>query len=220
MTPLTCANPASVPPNWPRSLTSRQRPAPPGTVLTALFAPPRPGREEAPRPAPGPRAQGKTVFASVCRPAAQVITDAFAEADRRDPGHARPWITVIDGNCHQIETVSRLAAERGVKAKILIDLIHVVYLWKAANSLFYPGDPEACAWVREQTAKILAGKHRDVRAGISEVQKRVPFNFNMGQHTTFFTGFKGAPSARWAPDGPGREQQGRTRAVEREERPR
>src|SRR5260370_1032246 len=27
-------------------------------------------------------------------------------------------------------------------------------------------DPAARAWVREQTAKILAGKHRDVRAGI------------------------------------------------------
>jgi hypothetical protein len=82
-------------------------PAPraPGDVLAALFGPPRPGREEAPRSAPGPQAQGKTVFASVCRPAAEVITGAFAEADRRDPEHARPWIAVIDGNCHQIETV-------------------------------------------------------------------------------------------------------------------
>jgi hypothetical protein len=33
---------------------------------------------------------------------------------------------------------------------VLIDLIH----------------PEARSWVKEQTAKILAGKHRDVRAGI------------------------------------------------------
>ena len=40
------------------------------------------------------------------------------------------------------------------------------YLWKAANSFFYTGDPEARAWVRDQTAKILDGKHRDVRAGI------------------------------------------------------
>jgi hypothetical protein len=138
-----------------------------GDILTALFGPARPGTGDAPRPAPGPKAQGRTVFASARRPAAEVIADAFAEADRRDPQHARPWIAVIDGNCHQIETVTRLAAERGVKVKILIDLIHVVqYLWKAANSFFYPGDPGARAWVREQAAKILAGKHRDVRAGI------------------------------------------------------
>ena len=50
---------------------------------------------------------------------------------------------------------------------ILIDLIHVVqYLWKAAGSFFYPGDPEARAWVKAQAAKILDGKARDVQAGI------------------------------------------------------
>jgi hypothetical protein len=38
--------------------------------------------------------------------------------------------------------------------------------WKAANSFFYPGDPAARAWVKQQTATILAGRHRDVRAGI------------------------------------------------------
>jgi hypothetical protein len=42
----------------------------------------------------------------------------------------------------------------------------VQYLWKAANSFFYPGEPEARAWVKAQAAKILAGNHRDVRAGI------------------------------------------------------
>ena len=40
------------------------------------------------------------------------------------------------------------------------------YLWKAANSFFYTGDTEARAWMTKQTAQILAGKHRDVRAGI------------------------------------------------------
>ncbi len=39
-------------------------------------------------------------------------------------------------------------------------------LWKAANGFFNPGEPEARAWVKEQAAKILAGKHRAVRAGI------------------------------------------------------
>jgi hypothetical protein len=74
---------------------------------------------------------------------------------------------VVDGNNHQIETITTLAADYQVKVPILINLSHVThYLWKAANSFFYTGDPEARAWVRDQTAKILAGKHRDVRAGI------------------------------------------------------
>jgi len=138
-----------------------------GDILTALFGPARPGRGDAPRPAPGPEAEGKTLFASVRNPIAEVIADAFAEADRRDPGHARPWLAVIDGNNAQIAAISALAAKHQVKVTILIELIHVTqYLWKAANSFFYPGQPEARAWIREQTAKILDGKHRDVRAGI------------------------------------------------------
>jgi hypothetical protein len=136
-------------------------------IVTALFGPARPGKEEQEKPEPGPKAQGKTLFASVVRPAAGVITDAFAEAHRRDPGHERPWTAVIDGNCHQIETVNKLAAQYEVQVTTLIDLIHVTqYLWKAAGSFFYPGEAAARDRVREQTAKILAGKHRDVRAGI------------------------------------------------------
>lgn len=38
-------------------------------ILTALFGPGRPGSGNTPRPAPGPQAEGKTLFASVRRPA-------------------------------------------------------------------------------------------------------------------------------------------------------
>ena len=49
----------------------------------------------------------------------------------------------------------------------LIDFIHVVqYLWKAAGSFFYTGDPAARQWVVEQSRKILDGKATDVAAGI------------------------------------------------------
>jgi hypothetical protein len=139
-----------------------------GDILAALFGRPAGAAADdgAARPA-GPKAEGKTLVASVRKPISEVIGDAFAEADRRDPGHARPWIAVVDGNNAQIAAIKALAAERRVKIPVLIDFIHVVqYLWKAANSFFYPGDPEARAWVKEQAAKILAGKHRDVRAGI------------------------------------------------------
>ena len=111
--------------------------------MTALSGPVRSRSQDAPKPAPGPQAEGKTLFASVRRPAAEVIADAFAEADRRDPGRARPWLAVIDGNCHQIETVQTLAAEYQIKVPILIDLMHVTHnLWKAAGSFFHPANPE------------------------------------------------------------------------------
>ncbi len=143
-------------------------PAPrtPGDILAALFGT-RHGSGSSTRPAPGPEAAGKTMFASVRKPAGEVIAQAFAEAHRRDCDHLRPWFAVVDGNNHQIQTITTLAADYQVKVPILIDLIHVThYLRKAANSFFYTGDPEARAWVRDQTAKILDGKHRDVRAGI------------------------------------------------------
>jgi hypothetical protein len=137
-----------------------------GDVLGALFGPARPGKgkEDAAKPGPGPKTRGRTLFASVKRPAAEVIADAFAEARRRDPEHGRDWIVVIDGNVRQIGTAEKLAEKHKVKIRILIDLIHVAqYAWKAANAFFYPAGRD---WAREQVAKILAGKHRDVRAGI------------------------------------------------------
>jgi len=107
-----------------------------GDILAALFgkaprsaAAPADGDAAAPVPH-GPKAEGKTLFASARKPIAQVIGDAFAEADRRDAGHARPWLAVVDGNNAQIAAICHLAAERGVKVPILIDFIHVVqYLW-------------------------------------------------------------------------------------------
>jgi len=115
----------------------------------------------------GPKAQGKTLFASARKPIGQVISDAFAEADRRDPGHARPWFAVVDGNNAQIDAINAHAAKHQVNVPILIDFIHVVqYLWKAAGAFFNTGDPDARAWVKDQAAKILAGKARDVHAGI------------------------------------------------------
>ncbi len=99
-------------------------PAPrtPGDILAALFGT-RHGSST--RPAPGPEAAGKTMFASVRKPAGEVIAEAFAEAHRRDSDHLRPWFAVVDGNNHQIEIITTLAADYQVKVPILIDLIHV-----------------------------------------------------------------------------------------------
>ncbi len=103
-------------------------PAPrtPAGILAALFGT-RHGSGSSTRPAPGPEAAGKTMFASVRKPTGEVIAEAFAEARRRDPGHARSWFAVVDGNNHQIGTITTLAADYQVKVPILIDLIHVTH---------------------------------------------------------------------------------------------
>jgi hypothetical protein len=143
-------------------------PRTPSDILDALF----PTGNQRPRTSDGrarngPVAEGKTLFASARHPIAQVIADGFAEAHRRDPEHRRDWFALVDGNNAQIDAITAEAARHQVQVPILIDFIHVVqYLWKAAGSFFYPHDPDARAWVKDQADKILQGKARDVATGI------------------------------------------------------
>jgi hypothetical protein len=148
-------------------------PAPrtPGDIIAALFetaaSPAARADRDATAARHGPVAGGKTLFASARHPIAQVIAEGFAEAQRRDPGHARPWFAVVDGNNAQIDAIAACAARYQAKVPVLIDFIHVTqYLWKAAGTFFCPGDPAARDWVQAQAAKILTGNARDVQAGI------------------------------------------------------
>jgi len=114
-----------------------------------------------------PQARNKWLTASVTDDIPAVIAAAFDEAERRDPGHQREWVVLIDGNNTQIEAVTAEAARRGVTVTIIIDFIHVLeYCWKAAWSFFDKGEPAAEEWVAAQARKILHGKASQVAAGI------------------------------------------------------
>jgi hypothetical protein len=107
------------------------------------------------------------VTASVTDDIPAVIAAAFGEAQRRDPGHRRSWIALVDGNRTQIEAITAEAARRGVTMPVICDFVHVLeYTWKAAWSFFDKGDPDAEAWVAAQAARILQGKAAAVAAGI------------------------------------------------------
>ena len=137
-------------------------PAPraPGDIITP------PGTQKKER-SPGPRATGKWLTASVTDDIPAVIAAAFGEAQRRDPGHRRSWIALVDGNRTQIEAITAEAARRGVTMPVICDFVHVLeYTWKAAWSFFDKGDPDAEAWVAAQAARILQGKAAAVAAGI------------------------------------------------------
>jgi len=114
-----------------------------------------------------PQARGKWLTASVTDDIPAVIAAAFGEAERRDQGHRRTWIVLVDGNSTQIEAVTAEAATRGITVTIIIDFVHVLeYCWKAAWSFFDKGEPAAEEWVADQARKILHGKARQVSAGI------------------------------------------------------
>ena len=117
--------------------------------------------------AEAPVAANKWLTASVADDAAVVIGRLFDEAHRRDPGHERTWIALLDGNNHQIDRIQAEATRRGVDVTILCDFIHVLeYLWKAAWSFHDEGDPAAEEWVHDKAIAVLHGKATHVAAGI------------------------------------------------------
>ena len=98
------------------------------------------------------------------------IGKAFDEAGRRDPGHRRTWIVLVDGDVHQIALMQAQAAARGITLTILIDFIHVLeYLWKAAWCFHAPRDPAMEDWVITQALDILHGRVDGVTAGIRQL---------------------------------------------------
>lgn len=135
----------------------------PRTIADILPADP----ETAQTATPAPVTSGKWLHASVTDDAATVIAAGFAEADRRDPGRARAWIALVDGNAHQIDRIRVEAKARKITIPIIVDFIHVIeYLWKAAWCFHPEGDPTAERWVRDQARQILAGRAGIVAAAI------------------------------------------------------
>ena len=114
-----------------------------------------------------PVATGKWLTASIVDDAARVIADGFDQAQRRDPARERTWVALVDGNNHQIDTITGEAEQRNIKVDIVIDFIHVAeYVWGAAWSFFRTGDPDAEPWVADQLRKILHGNAGQVATGI------------------------------------------------------
>ena len=121
------------------------------------------------QPAPdGPEAVNRWYTADITASRAETIAAVFDQAERRDPGHARPWIALVDGDRHQIQVIRAQAAERGITVTILVDFIHVLeYLWKAAWCFCPARDPAAEDWVTTQGLAILHGRVAEV---ITQIQ--------------------------------------------------
>jgi hypothetical protein len=101
-----------------------------------------PGQDTALPRAPGPKATGKWLTASVTSDIPAVIAAGFDEAERRDPRHRRTWIALVDGNNTQLEAIRAEAKRRRVTVPVIVDFVHVLeYLWKAAWSFFEPATP-------------------------------------------------------------------------------
>jgi hypothetical protein len=125
-------------------------------------------RDDDDRAPPRPRPEFKRVWASLARPAVDVMDEAFAEAASRDPERTKHWIVVVDGDPHQIRRIKHVAKRYRAKITLVLDLIHVLeYLWKAAHVFNAEGTAAAEQWVRERLLRVLHGKAGLVAGGIS-----------------------------------------------------
>jgi hypothetical protein len=123
--------------------------------------------------APRPRPEHKRVWASLEKPAEQVLEEAFQEAERRDPEHHKKWVAVVDGNQEQLRLLRRLARRHSVALTIVLDIIHVVeYLWKAAYVFDAEGSPAAEQWVSDRLLQVLKGRAGYVAGGIARSATR------------------------------------------------
>lgn len=107
-----------------------------------------------------PRPGDKRVWASVEKDSDAVIKAMFAEASKRDPEHEKSWVILVDGNRHQLRLAKALAKEEGVKATIILDIIHAIeYLWEIVRLFIDESQHARCEfWVEEKLAQILDGK--------------------------------------------------------------
>ncbi len=151
---------------------NRKRMAEVGAVYDVTPVPRSPHDVMAPKageehPPEAPKAKNKWLTASVVEDASEVVGRLFDEAERRDPGHTRRWVALVDGNNHQIDRIGVEAKERGLDVTIVVDLVHVLeYLWAAAWCFFAEGDAAAEEWVRGRALSVLEGHAREVASGI------------------------------------------------------
>jgi hypothetical protein len=145
----------------------RKRMAEVGAVYDLTPVPRRPTDILGKGGTPAPVAKAKWLSASVAEDAAVVLSRVFDEAGRRDPGHERTWVALVDGNNHQISHIKAEATARKVEVAIVCDFVHVLeYIWRAAWSFFNEGDPAAETWVREKALGVLGSKASTVAAAI------------------------------------------------------
>jgi hypothetical protein len=116
---------------------------------------------------PRPRPEHKRVWASVAKPAKEVIAEAFEEAHLRDREDTKKWVVLVDGERHQLRYINEQAKALDVTPTVIVDIVHVLeYLWKAAYVFNKEASPEAEQWVFERLLRVLQGKASTVAAGI------------------------------------------------------
>jgi hypothetical protein len=116
------------------------------------------GRSGLRTPSPGPKAVNRWCTASLIHDPADVIAEAFGQADDRDRGHLRPWLVLVDGAHHQLALIEAEARRHKATIHTLIDFVHVAeYVWRTAHAFHPAGSIEAETFAAVKLTAILHG---------------------------------------------------------------
>ncbi len=120
-----------------------------------------------------PPIENKRIWASLEKTPEEVIADAFAEAENRDPNHEKTWVVLVDGNNTQINIMRKIASSKSISLTIIVDVIHVIeYLWEAGRAFHPKSGPELEKWVQHRLLKILQGKAGHMAGGMRSIATR------------------------------------------------
>ena len=141
-------------------------PRTPKDVIDSLFHTDGASSDRPKRPKPA----RKRVWASLTAGKDAFINDVKAEMTRRDPQHDRTWVILTDGE----RALQRRVISTFTDVTLVLDLLHVLEkLWKVTHVLHPEGSPEAEAFVRARTERILCGMSGQVVKGFRQtVTKR------------------------------------------------
>ena len=133
----------------------------PKDVIDSLF-----GTQDPSERPKRPRPNRKRVWASLTAGKDAFITDVKTEITRRDPKHDRTWVIVTDGE----RALQRRVITSFENVTLVLDLLHVLEkLWKVAHALHAEGSPEAEAFARQRTERILCGMTGQVVKGLRQI---------------------------------------------------
>lgn len=126
-----------------------------------------------------PRPEHKRVWASLEKEPWDVLEEAFHDALDRDVDRQLTWVSVVDGNEHQLDILEALTKQYAVELTIVLDLFHVLtYLWKAGHAFEAEGSAELEEWVFERLGRILRGQASQVAAGMRRSATRRGFSLS------------------------------------------
>ena len=113
--------------------------------------------------------ENKVLDASMVESEGEKVEDMLAEMERRDPGHQRTWVILVDGKSSQLAAIKRGCERLGVQVTLVVDLLHVIhYVWQAGKELFSEDKQKLHGWVEERVERLLKGEVSEVARGIRQ----------------------------------------------------